>query len=107
MWINKRKFKEKVLKKEIRISVVGLGYVGLNIACLFAKNGFNIYGFDINKEKIRKLKKCINPIPEEEWLNPYISRLNLSSDVESAARYGDVIFIAVPTPFKKGKTCLD
>jgi len=104
--INKEEIKEKIRKRTIRLSVVGLGYVGLNIACLFAKNKFFVCGFDINEEKIRKLKNNVNPIPEEKWLNPYIKRLYVSTDVESAPLFGDIIFVAVPTPFKKSKTDL-
>ncbi len=106
MKINKEEFKEKIAKRTVRISVVGLGYVGLNIACLFAKNKFVVAGFDISEEKIGKLKSNVNPVPEEEWLNPYISRLYVSTDVESAAIFGDIIFVAVPTPIKNGKTDL-
>lgn len=107
MRIDKGEFERRILARELGISVVGLGYVGLNIACLFARNGFSVCGFDVDEEKIRKLKRGINPVPEEAWLDPYLPELGLSTDVGSAARYGDVIFIAVPTPFKSGRTCLD
>jgi nucleotide sugar dehydrogenase len=106
MKFDKEEIKEKIAKRTIRLSVVGLGYVGLNIACLFAKNGFVVCGFDINEEKIGKLRNHINPIPEERWLTPYIERLYVSTDVESAALLGDIIFVAVPTPFNDSKTDL-
>lgn len=104
--IDKEEIKERIQNKVLKISVVGLGYVGLNVACLFAKNGFAVYGFDTNQKRIEKLKNNVNPLPEEEWLNPYISKLLVSMSIESAALKGDVVFIAVPTPFCNNKTDL-
>ena len=42
-----------------KISVVGLGFVGLTLAAVNAKKGFSTVGIDIDKEKIEKLKKGI------------------------------------------------
>ena len=99
-------FKEQITKRRIRLAVVGLGYVGLNISCLFAKNGFTVFGFDVNENKIEKLRNNINPIPEETWLNPYISKISVSTDVKLAPLMGDIIFLALPTPFNGNKTNL-
>ena len=60
-------FKQKVDDKKIRIGVVGLGYVGLNVACLFAKNSYEVRGYDVNERKVLMLNMGKNPIPEEEW----------------------------------------
>ena len=40
----------KLLNKEEKLSLVGLGYVGMPIAVAFAKKGLNVVGFDLNKE---------------------------------------------------------
>lgn len=106
-----KKIEKKILDKNIKISVVGQGYVGLSIAVLFAKKGFTVYGFDISKEKIEKLKNGENYIIEEEWITPIIkelanSRMIFSENPSDAARFGDIIIIAVPTPVKQGKTNL-
>lgn len=108
MWTEKEKFKKKATSRVLKISVIGLGYVGLNIACLFAKNGFTVYGFDIDPAKIDKLKRGVNPIPEEKWLTSVIkefveSKLIFSTQVKNAVITGDVIFIAVPVPVRNGK----
>lgn len=107
MWTDKDKFKEKVTTLELKISVVGLGYVGLNIACLFARSGFQVYGFDIDEEKISRLQKGENYIPEEEWLTSIIaecanSSLLVSSNVPNAAKVGDFIAVAVNTQARTG-----
>ena len=51
----------KIEKKKIRISIIGLGYVGLNLMINFAKNNFLVNGYDIDKKKILKLKKIFLP----------------------------------------------
>ena len=43
-----------ISKKKISIGVIGLGYVGLPLSILFANKGFKIFGFDIDKKKIKK-----------------------------------------------------
>ena len=43
--------------KKIKISIVGLGYVGLPVAVAFKKKNFEVIGYDINKTRIRKLMK--------------------------------------------------
>lgn len=103
-----KKFRENILEKEIKISVIGQGYVGLSIASLFAKKGFKVYGFEISKEKIEKLKKGENYIIEEEWIKPILkefanSRMIFSDNPREAAKFGDVIITAVPTPIKDRK----
>ena len=43
---------QKIVKNEEKISLVGLGYVGMPIAVAFANKGINVVGFDLNKAKI-------------------------------------------------------
>ncbi len=50
--------------KKRKISLVGLGYVGLPIAVAFAKNGIDTIGFDINEKKIELYRKGIDPTKE-------------------------------------------
>ena len=54
----------KLLKKEEKLSLVGLGYVGMPIAVAFAKKGIEVIGFDLNKEKIELYKKGFDPTKE-------------------------------------------
>ena len=46
---------EKLLDKEEKIAVIGLGYVGMPIAVAFAKK-VNVIGYDLNEEKINLYK---------------------------------------------------
>ena len=54
---------EKILKREEKISLVGLGYVGLPIAVAFAKKA-DVIGFDISKDKVELYKKGFDPTNE-------------------------------------------
>ena len=53
----------RIVNKKEKISVIGLGYVGLPIAVAFA-NKANVIGFDIDEEKIKQYKKGIDPTKE-------------------------------------------
>ena len=53
----------KLINKETKLSVIGLGYVGLPIALEFAKQ-INVVGFDIKPERVELMKKGIDPSNE-------------------------------------------
>ena len=52
---------DQLVKKEVNLALVGLGYVGMPIAVAFAKKRLNVIGFDINNAKIDLYKKGIDP----------------------------------------------
>ena len=54
---------EKLVNKEEKLALVGLGYVGMPIAVAFAKK-INVIGFDFNEAKIEKYKQGIDPTNE-------------------------------------------
>ena len=55
---------EKLIKNEEKLSLVGLGYVGMPIAVAFANKGVDVIGFDLNKAKIELYKSGIDPTKE-------------------------------------------
>ena len=55
---------EKIKNGEERLSVVGLGYVGMPIAVAFAKKGVSVIGFDLNEQNIDLYKAGIDPTNE-------------------------------------------
>lgn len=95
---------KKIKKRELKIGIVGLGYVGLPLAELFLKRGFKVLGFDISEGKIENFKKGIFGIEDinEEFLKEKIKKgeFNFSSD-ERIIKEMDAIFICVPTPVTK------
>ena len=47
----------KISPKTLKIAVCGIGYVGLPVALLFAKNGYDTVGMDVDIERVKKIKK--------------------------------------------------
>ena len=106
MKIKTKEFKKKtidlILKKKARIGIIGLGYVGLPLALLFAKKGFKIFGFDNDNKKINSINKNQSYI--ERISNKNITLLNKKgnkcfSDYKRISEC-DIIIICVPTPLK-------
>lgn len=94
---------EKILNKKEKISVVGMGYVGLPLAVAFAEKGFSVVGFDINKEKIEEYKKGIDithEVGNERLAN--VANIEFSSNPEDLKSV-KIHIIAVPTPVLKNK----
>ena len=56
--------KDKILNGKEKISVVGMGYVGLPLAVAFAEKKIDVIGFDLNKEKIEKYIAGEDPTDE-------------------------------------------
>ncbi len=93
---------EKIGRRAARISVIGLGYVGLNVSVSFANEGFKVHGFDVDKKKISSLENGVNYIPEERYLARVLPKVLgkkfiPSIEVEKASLLGDVVIIIVPT----------
>ena len=90
--------------KKCSVGIIGLGYVGLPLSILFAKNNFKIIGFDIDKKKIAKIKR--NNTYIDRISNKDISLINKNGNFYSNfsnIRKCDIIIICVPTPLKKNQ----
>lgn len=88
---------EKIVNKEEKISLVGLGYVGMPIAVAFASKGVNVVGFDLNKEKIELYKKGIDPTNEVGDDVIKNSTVEFTAD-EAMLKEAKFHIVAVPTP---------
>ncbi|MDD5681630.1 MAG: UDP-glucose/GDP-mannose dehydrogenase family protein, partial [Candidatus Omnitrophica bacterium] len=90
----------------MKIGVVGAGYVGLVTAACFADLGNDVICVDVNKEKIESLKKGEIPIYEPK-LEGIVrdglreGRLSFTTNLATAVKKSQVIFIAVGTPPKE------
>lgn len=87
----------------MKVCVIGSGYVGLVAGACFADTGNTVTCADIDEKKIAGLKENVLPIFEpglQEIVerNQDDGRLTFTTDVASAIRASDVIFIAVGTP---------
>ncbi|OIR12197.1 UDP-N-acetyl-D-glucosamine 6-dehydrogenase [mine drainage metagenome] len=83
----------------MKIGIVGLGYVGLPLACLFAKK-YEVVGFDINSQKIGSLKKNIDHTNELDADALKQDSLFFTNDALHL-KGCDVIIVAVPTDIDK------
>ncbi len=86
-----------------RITVVGTGYVGLIASVGLADFGNMVTGVDRDETKIDLLKSGVSPIYEpgiDDYLkrNLESGRLSFSTDIKSAIKKSDVVYIAVGTP---------
>ncbi|MBU1626819.1 hypothetical protein KKB18_05555, partial [bacterium] len=52
-----KKLLDKIKKRQAKVGVIGLGYVGLPLVMEFSKAGFELIGFDVDPEKTKKLNK--------------------------------------------------
>lgn len=96
------KLLEKLLNKERKIAVVGLGYVGMPLAIEFARK-LDVIGFDISQQKINLYKQGIDPTTEVG--NQAIRETNIEFTTDaSKLEDANFIIVAVPTPVNIDKT---
>lgn len=93
---------QRAKEKDLTITILGMGYIGLPTAIAFAKAGFTVKGFDVNKKVIETLKAgyihIVEPSLQEAFEEALKSgRLIPTDELEKS----DVFIISVPTPFKK------
>jgi len=88
---------QKLINKEEKLALVGLGYVGMPIAVAFAKKGLNVVGFDLNKAKIDLYRSGIDPTREVGDDVIRNTTLEFTSD-PAKLKEAKFIIVAVPTP---------
>ena len=93
---------EKLLTREEKLSLVGLGYVGMPIAVAFARK-IDVIGFDLNKHKIDLYKEGIDPTHEVGDEEISKTTVEFTSD-ETKLREAKFHIVAVPTPVNDDHT---
>ena len=91
----------------MNITMLGTGYVGLVSGTCFSEFGFDVCCVDKDKDKINNLKNDIIPIYEPGLQNlvkknKNSGRLSFSNDIDQNKRKGDIAFIAIGTPSRRG-----
>jgi len=97
---------KKIKKREARIGIIGLGYVGLPLVKTFLNNGFKVIGFDTDDRKVALLnqgKSYIKHVTGKD-LKPFLLKkiFQATKDFRTLADV-DVIIICVPTPLDAHK----
>ncbi len=98
--------KSMIDRREFKVGVVGLGYVGLPLAVEFAKAGFHVTGFDVDREKVDSINNGRSYIPDvsQDTLAELVKDGLLSATTDfSQIKEMDGIIICVPTPLSKTK----
>ena len=92
--------KSQIQNRDVRVAIIGLGYVGLPLVIRFSQEGFSVTGFDIDEEKVKLLnagKSYIKHIKADDIAAMSANGFKATSDFSKIAEV-DVIIICVPTP---------
>jgi UDP-N-acetyl-D-glucosamine dehydrogenase len=95
---------EKFREKKARVAILGMGYVGLPLAVVFAEAGFIVTGIDPDARKADSLVKGVSYIPDisTERLTPLVKSGHLKATTDfSVLKEMDAVSICVPTPLRK------
>ena len=103
-------YKKLLKSKKFKIAVWGTGYIGLSTMVYFSKEKIVSVGYDVDKEKVRKINSGILPLPDlKNWFGFNIKKLVNENFLKATSNYNDLIkesflvhFIAIPTE-KDGK----
>tara|TARA_B100000989_G_C19528566_1_gene468315 strand:+ start:2562 stop:3878 length:1317 start_codon:yes stop_codon:yes gene_type:complete len=92
--------------KNFQVGIIGLGYVGLPLAKAFSENNIKTIGFDIDKKKIKLLRKKKSYI--KHFSNEMVRKM-VKKNFECEFKFNrinevDVIILCLPTPLKKDKS---
>ncbi len=95
---------KKLQDKTARIGILGMGYVGMPLAVVFAEKGFNVLGIDPDMRKVDTFNKgvsYIQDVPSETVQRLHkAGKLNMSADFAELAEM-DAVSICVPTPLRQ------
>ncbi|KGE18321.1 nucleotide sugar dehydrogenase [Paenibacillus wynnii] len=93
--------------KNKKVNIIGLGYIGLPTALMFAAHGVEVVGTDYNEKLVNTLKLGENAF-EEDGLEE-LFRQALSKGITFSTKYvtADVYIVAVPTPYDKSSKKID
>ena len=86
------------ISKKCKIGIIGMGYVGLPLAAVAAKKGYEVYGIDTDKEKLKIIAQGKSPF-KEDFLEKLLLKvkINVSADPKILKKC-DICIICVPTP---------
>ena len=95
---------QKIEDKQARLAIIGLGYVGLPVACMFADAGFKVIGVETKKDRVDIINQGISPIEGyEPGLPELLSKVISNGNLIATTSYEqlndvDIILIDVETP---------
>lgn len=86
-------------KKKEQVTIVGIGYVGLPLACLCGEKGYKTFGIGRERDKVSKISRGINPIVGDAELDKWVAKklFTATANFDSIKR-SDIVVVCVPTP---------
>lgn len=83
-----------------KISIIGIGKLGLCFGLICEANGYHVMGCDVREDYVKQLndKTFKTPEPEVETLLKKAQNLNVTTDIDEAIDFADLLFVFVPTP---------
>ena len=95
---------EKIRSRQAKLAVIGLGYVGLPLACEFARGGVTVEGIDVDSKRVAGLKSGrshVQDVPDEQLTALIRDGILRPTDDFSVLAGCDACIICVPTPLRK------
>lgn len=97
---------QRIKTKDIRIGIIGLGYVGLPLAMAFCEAGFSVIGVDVNSQKVKRLNNGDSYV--EDVPSDIVKKMVDNGRFRATTNYSELepvqaISICVPTPLTKTK----
>jgi len=96
--------KEKIETLQARVGVIGLGYVGLPLACEFVRAGFAVTGVDNDPARVEGINRGVSHVQDipDALLGSRIGERKLTATTDvGRLRECDAVIICVPTPLRK------
>jgi UDP-N-acetyl-D-glucosamine dehydrogenase len=102
----KNSWSARVARREIKVGIVGMGYVGLPLALVFSEAGLRVTGFDIDAVKVRQLnagESYIHRISQKQICAAKKAGFHATDDFREIAEM-DAVLLCVPTPLSENRT---
>lgn len=101
---NQENLTKRLDRRSAKLAVLGLGYVGLPLAAVFAKSGFEVTGVDLDESKVEAVNRGESYI--EDVSSEEVSRLVSAGKLKATTDFSilseiDAVSICVPTPLRK------
>ncbi|MHA1389620.1 MAG: nucleotide sugar dehydrogenase [Candidatus Thorarchaeota archaeon] len=100
---------QSIKKKDVDVSIIGMGYIGLPTALFYAMRGLKVRGIDTNQSLIDGLKEGIIPIHEDglgDIAEKHLSKIELSNSYDNVGE-SDIFVLCLPSPVDEtGKTVI-
>lgn len=103
---NRETLEDRIKKKQAKVVIIGIGYVGLPLALEIARTGYRTVGIDVDRKKVEMVKQgksFIGDVPGAEVAAAVRTGMLKATTGYEECRSADIINICVPTPFTPSK----